>query len=80
MTTEIIAFGIAKDIVGGQRLQLELSDGSTVGSLKGLICQKFPAFDKLRSLAIAVNEEYREDDFVIQTGDEVVIIPPVSGG
>ncbi len=80
MTTEIIAFGIAKDIVGSRQISLDLSDGATVGTLKQTICKQFPDFERLRSLAIAVNKEYREDDFVINSGDEVVIIPPVSGG
>ena len=40
----------------------------------------FPDFEKLRSLSIAVNQEYREDDFLVKEGDEIVIIPPVSGG
>lgn len=80
MTTEIIAFGIAKDIIGGRQLKIDLVDGTTVGALKEIICKRFPDFEQLRSLAIAVNEEYRGDDFVIGLGDEVVIIPPVSGG
>ena len=80
MTIHILAFGIAKDIIGKQNLELTLEANNTVGNLKEQLCQQFPDFEKLRSLAIAVNEEYRADDFVIGSGDEVVIIPPVSGG
>ena len=35
---------------------------------------------ELNTLSFAVNEEYRADDFVLSEDDEVVIIPPVSGG
>ena len=28
----------------------------------------------------AVNEEFAQDDEVIQAGDEIAFIPPVSGG
>jgi molybdopterin converting factor subunit 1 len=80
MTISILAFGIAKDIIGQHSFDMPLDDHSTVGLLKERLCAQFPAFERLRSLAIAVNEEYREDDFVIRAGDEVVIIPPVSGG
>ncbi|MFK7809599.1 MAG: MoaD/ThiS family protein [Saprospiraceae bacterium] len=80
MQTNIIAFGIAKDIIGGQRLTFEMEDQPTVGNLKAQLCKQFPAFERLRSLAIAVNEEYQSDDFIIGERDEVVIIPPVSGG
>ena len=42
--------------------------------------EDYPEFEKLRSFTIAVNAEYRSDDFVLSAQDEVVIIPPVSGG
>jgi len=37
-------------------------------------------FEKLSSLAIAVNSEYADDNAVLQHTDEIAIIPPVSGG
>jgi len=80
MKIEILAFGIAKDIIKGQKLNLDIPAGATVGSLKTNLCQQFPDFEKLKSLAIAVNEEYRTDDFELNEADEIVIIPPVSGG
>lgn len=80
MNINILAFGIAKDIINGSTLGLEIQDGMTVGGLKVKLISQFPDFEKLRSLAIAVNEEYQEDDFVLSEKDEIVIIPPVSGG
>lgn len=80
MKIDILAFGIAKDIIRGQTLQVDMPDGANVGSLKALLTKRFPDFEKLRSLAIAVNTEYRPDDFTLSEKDEVVIIPPVSGG
>ena len=80
MKINILAFGIAKDIIKGQTLAVEMLEGATVGHLKNQLCTRFPDFERLRSLAIAVNEEYREDDFQLTEKDEIVIIPPVSGG
>jgi molybdopterin converting factor subunit 1 len=80
MNINILAFGIAKDIINGSTLGLKIQDGTTVGALKMKLISQFPDFEKLRSLAIAVNEEYQDDDFVLSEKDEVVIIPPVSGG
>ncbi len=80
MKIDILAFGIAKDIIQGQTLQVEMPSGATVGSLKAMLTERFPRFEKLRSLAIAVNTEYRSDEFPLHEKDEVVIIPPVSGG
>lgn len=80
MEIELLAFGIAKDIVAGNSTTLELKNGSTIGDLKEKLFQDYPAFEKLRSLSIAVNAEYRMDDFTLSPDDEIVIIPPVSGG
>ena len=80
MKINILAFGIAKDIINGSTLGIEISDGTTVGQLKMQLTSQFPEFEKLRSLAIAVNQEYQEDDFLLNEKDEIVIIPPVSGG
>jgi len=80
MQITVLAFGIAKDIISGSQLNLKVADGQTVGELKTTLCQQFPAFEQLRSLKIAVNTDYRPDDFVLKENDEIVIIPPVSGG
>jgi len=80
MKIKILAFGIAKDIIKGQNLEMEVADGQNVGALKNQLCEKFPDFSRLRSLAIAVNATYEADDFVLSEKDEIVIIPPVSGG
>ena len=80
MDIEILAFGIAKDIVKGSTFRMKLPDESTVGNLKAHLCATYPEFERLASFAIAVNESYQPDDFTIREQDEVVIIPPVSGG
>jgi molybdopterin synthase sulfur carrier subunit len=80
MKIEILAFGIVKDIIKNRTLSIDLPDGSNVGFLKKKLTDRFPDFQKLKSIAIAVNEEYQTDEFNLSEKDEVVIIPPVSGG
>jgi len=80
MKVKILAFGIAKDIVGGQSGEMDFSEQATISEVKEALVQSYPAFEQLRKFSIAVNEAYREDDYVISEGDELVIIPPVSGG
>ncbi|WP_422080786.1 MoaD/ThiS family protein [Ulvibacterium sp.] len=79
---EILLFGIAKDIVGSAQMDLsELKHPpSSVGELKDYLCGSFPEFGKLSSLAVAVNSEYAQDAAILEAGDEIAIIPPVSGG
>ena len=80
MELKVLAFGIAKDILGGHSTAIEVPDQTTIESLKKQLVDTYPAFDELASLRIAINESYEEDHFVITAEDEVVIIPPVSGG
>lgn len=80
MQIKILAFGIAKDILGGRQLKLDVPDQTSIADLKTTLVSTYPAFAKLRSLALAVNQNYVDDDLMLKTEDEVVIIPPVSGG
>ncbi len=81
MTYKILAFGIAKDIIGTRTLTLTIEQSSfAVADLKRHIVALYPAFQNLHSFAIAVNTEYADDDLLLNAADEIVIIPPVSGG
>lgn len=62
-------------------LELELADGATVGTLAKEVRRLFPAVTQNPSiLVVAVNEEYRDHGHILNDGDEVALIPPVSGG
>jgi molybdopterin synthase sulfur carrier subunit len=75
----IKAFGITKDIVGGRETVLEV-EGHTVASLRSALKSRYPSLANVRSLMIAVNSAYAEDDLAIGESDEIALIPPVSGG
>jgi molybdopterin converting factor subunit 1 len=79
MNIKILAFGIAKEIVGGSSAELVIA-GTTIGALKENLVQLYPALTQLTAFSIAVNGEYAPPEKVIKPGDEVAIIPPVSGG
>jgi molybdopterin converting factor subunit 1 len=80
MELKILTFGIARDIVGGSTFNFKISEGSTVAQLKQQLLDHYPTFGTLSSLLIAVNEEYGDDETVIQKDDDIALIPPVSGG
>ena len=80
MRIEITAFGIAKDILKQKRTEIELSEELSVAALREQLIVNFPDFEKLASLRFAVNTEYVSDDYQLNPNDEVVLIPPVSGG
>jgi molybdopterin synthase sulfur carrier subunit len=76
---KVLAFGIIRDIFGSSSIQLDQAE-ITASELKALLQEKYPKLRELTRFAIAVNNEYATADVVIKPGDEVAIIPPVSGG
>ena len=80
MELQIRTFGIARDIVGGSTIAMELPQGTTVGSLQQQLFERFPRFVELASLRVAVNAELAEPNWVLSEKDEIALIPPVSGG
>lgn len=79
MKYTVKAFGIAKDIVGGKEIAVEASE-QTVAALRERLLLTYPKLSGLKSLLIAVNNSYAEDQDIIGEGDEIALIPPVSGG
>lgn len=79
---EVLLFGIAKDIVGTSSFRFKEDElvPASVSDLKDRLKESFPEFRKLSSLAVAVNSIYAEDGDRLNEGDEIAIIPPVSGG
>ena len=80
MKIEVIAFGIAKDILNSNQVTLEMEEQSSVADVRQILVDLYPAFQGLSSLQLAVNADYVSDDYLIKENDEVVLIPPVSGG
>ncbi len=80
MQIKIVAFGIARDIIGQPAIHFDMQGGNTVADLRKALSEQYPRLDALASLSIAVNQEYANNDVLIEASDEVVLIPPVSGG
>lgn len=80
MKIQLLAFGIARDLLTTSSIELEVPNGSTVLNFKEFLANQFPSISSIQSFAIAVNEEYAQDSLIIQEKDVIAIIPPVSGG
>jgi len=80
MKIKLVAFGITKDILGGRELSYSWDGESTVEGLLQDLGNKYPQLVDLSSLKVAVNNEYVTGTKAIKETDEVVLIPPVSGG
>ena len=78
---EILLFGITKDIIGKDTLQIsDYSAIRTVSDLRKWLIARYPAMGELRSLAIAVDNRFADDTDAILPSAELALIPPVSGG
>jgi molybdopterin converting factor subunit 1 len=81
MKIKILLFGILKEVVGRPAETLDLADGSRVRDILAHYSKNTDRFKAIApSLAIAVNHEYAALDRPLQEGDEVGLLPPVSGG
>lgn len=74
----IKAFGQVKEIVGLAELRVE-EEMRNVETLRNYLKEKYPSV-RWSSVAIAVNKQYAQDHDSIKSGDEIALIPPVSGG
>ena len=77
MEVTVRLFAILRERAGSSQVSLELPEGARVSE----------ALEALRSVAppelplvMAVNREYADEDQVLDAGDELALIPPVSGG
>ena len=77
----LLAFGALKTIVPAGADWRDLTPGASVDDLLALLCREgLTDAAALRSAATAVNREYSSRSYILQDGDEVAILPPVSGG
>lgn len=81
MQVKVLFFGQLKDVVGAAEDRVELPEGASVEDLLAHYRKRFPRWAEFRpSLAVAVNQEYADGGARLRGGDEVALLPPVSGG
>ncbi len=77
----VVLFAGYREAVGSSSVGIELEEGATVGDLALTMSGLYPGLPRNhRRIVAAVNEEYHHHDFPLSDGDEVALIPPVSGG
>lgn len=79
-TITVKFFGPAIDLAGTETITLQAETRATVGQFAGRLAEMFPRLGKAPGIRLAVNRAYVALDHVLKEGDEVAVIPPVSGG
>ena len=74
-------FASYREKAGASEVEFTLPQDATVGFLASLVAETYPGItQRPESLVVAVNHEYRDHLHSLDDGDEVALIPPVSGG
>ena len=84
MRVRVLCFGVLKDLLRVATEEIELPEGSSVTDLLQILEQRTSNSSMnakvWKGLAVAVNREYSSGTALLRDGDEVALLPPVSGG
>ncbi len=81
MEVTVHLFASARDAAKCRELHLPLPQSATAADALAALLDRFPGLRPWEGvLRIAVNQEYAPGNRVLRDGDEVALIPPVSGG
>jgi molybdopterin synthase catalytic subunit len=81
MQVRVLFFGVLKDLAGRSSEELNLAENAIAGDVLQHYERSLAGLNgKLFSIAISVNQEYATADAKLKSGDEVALLPPVSGG
>ena len=80
-TISVLLFARVREVFAQDSVSLDWSRGGTIGDVRSALSSLRPnVADLLIRCAIALNGEYVSDDRGVSSGDEIAVIPPVSGG
>ncbi|AHY45673.1 moaD: molybdopterin converting factor, subunit 1 [Rubrobacter radiotolerans] len=78
---KVVFFGAAADRAGVREEKVPVRPDETLGDLWETLSERHPELLPLRAtLVFAVNNEYAGPEAPVRDGDEVAVLPPVSGG
>jgi molybdopterin converting factor subunit 1 len=81
MKVKIKFFAILRERIGSGEITKEIKEGSTVAELWEVLRRDYPKLAPVDTrLLYAVNQNYVNRDHVLKDHDEIVFVPPVSGG
>ena len=81
MQIRVLFFGALKDLIGKGSDSLSVQDSATLGDVINFYEERIPRLkDWSGSMAVAVNQEYAGPETRLNPGDEIALLPPVSGG
>ncbi|KAA3661396.1 MAG: molybdopterin converting factor subunit 1 [Calditrichaeota bacterium] len=81
MTVEVLFFAMLRDVTQHDLLKYDLRTECTVDELVHQLYAEYPGLNKYKKIVrFAVNGEYCDPSQILNDGDEIALIPPISGG
>ena len=82
MFIDVRLFAILRERAGKEALTVEVREGATVRDALDALAREHGLGDLIARMPVvmAVNREYAVEDAILAEGDELALIPPVSGG
>jgi MoaE-MoaD fusion protein len=80
MNVSVRLFAGLRERAGTDRLDVELPDGARVADVLAALASTPVGALRPRECVVAVNREYAAPDAPVRAGDEIALVPPVSGG
>jgi molybdopterin synthase sulfur carrier subunit len=81
MRVRVRLFASLREVVGRSEVELELPEAATAEAAWQVLAKDHPGLaDRRPRLTAAVNRRYARFDAPLADGDEIVFVPPVSGG
>ncbi|MBV8819980.1 MAG: molybdenum cofactor biosynthesis protein MoaE, partial [Acidobacteriaceae bacterium] len=78
---KVLFFGMLRDIAGRSEEVLELPAAEPLGFVFDRYAQRFPRLrEAASSVVLACNQQFSTRDHLVEDGDEIAFLPPVSGG
>ncbi len=81
MEITVRLFAVLREAAGTERVRLSIGQPLTARAAFEALCREYPQLQKYQPiLTFAVNGEYRSAETLLHDGDELALIPPISGG
>lgn len=81
LKVKALMFARARELTGTSELDLLVPEGATTAECVTELAAKFPPLESIRDcIVVALNYNYITDPVKVKEGDELAIIPPISGG
>ncbi|MAE77576.1 MAG: molybdopterin synthase sulfur carrier subunit [Planctomycetes bacterium] len=79
MRVHVLLFASLREIAGDSQVEFELGAGATAVAVREELAARWPATRQVPYI-VAVNQDYATDEHELSDGDEVALVPAISGG